>query len=346
MSNPIIRPTDTILEAVKMIDAASIQIVFVADEYGKLVGTVTDGDVRRGLLKGVSLQEPVSLIMNNSPITAKTNERHESIIAMMKAKHIRHIPIVDESGVLLSIELLDELLYGATKDNSVVLMAGGLGTRLRPLTNSCPKPMLPIGDKPILETILNSFIDHGFRKFYFAVNYMSEMIETHFGDGSHWGVEIQYLREKQRCGTAGALSLLPEKPKKPLIVMNGDVLTKVNFEQLLSFHAEHRSQGTLCVREYEVQIPYGVVSFQKGRLLNIEEKPVKRYFVSAGIYVLGPDSLELVPRGTYYEMPALFQEMVNRGNSTAVFPIREYWLDIGHPKDFEQATEDYCEVFK
>lgn len=220
-------------------------------------------------------------------------------------------------------------------------MAGGLGRRLQPLTNECPKPLLKVGGKPILEIILENFVEQGFNRFHIAVNYKAEMIESYFGNGSRWGIDLSYLREHERMGTAGALSLLPGGLTQPLIVMNGDLLTRINFRQLLSFHAEHHAQATMCVRDYDFQIPYGVVKIEKHRLTGIEEKPVHHCFVSAGIYVLQPDVISLIPRNTFFDMPDLFAEMIRQQKETAVFPIREYWLDIGRMDDFERAVGEY-----
>ena len=201
---------------------------------------------------------------------------------------VRHLPIIDESGCLVGLETFEDLLAPTEKNNFVVLMAGGLGERLRPLTETCPKPMLKIGDKPILENILTNFIEYGFRRFFISVNHLAEVVKRYFGTGSDWGVEIHYLQEKHRLGTAGALSLLPQNPSEPIFVMNGDLLTKVNFSQLLDFHFEQKANATMCVREYDFQVPYGVVKIDRHTITAIEEKPVQRLFVNAGIYILEP----------------------------------------------------------
>lgn len=342
----VVRPTNSILEVLRIIDEGAIQIALVADTEQRLIGTVTDGDVRRGILKGISLDDEVCKIMNSNPIVANAEEEQESILATMKEKGLHHIPLIDGKRTLVGIQTLDELIKPQYKDNWVVLMAGGLGSRLRPLTDDCPKPLLKVGDKPILETILQTFINSGFKHFYLSVNYKAKMIEDYFGNGEKWGVEIRYIYEKQRMGTAGSLGLLPEKPTKPFFIMNGDLLTKVNFEQLLNFHLEHKASATMCVRQYEYQVPYGVVEIQNHRLITIKEKPTKSFFVSAGIYVLSPETLELIPENTYFDMPSLFEELVKRNIETAVFPIREYWLDIGRLEDFQKANGEYKELFK
>lgn len=283
--------------------------------------------------------------MNPEPTVAKADEGREAILAMMKRKGLHHIPLVDEARCVVGLETLDELIQSRKKENVVVLMAGGLGSRLRPLTDGIPKPMLRVGSKPLLETILENFIEHGFNRFYISVNYMAEVVKSYFGDGSRWGVDIRYLQEDQRLGTAGALSLLPEKPAAPFFVMNGDLLTKVNFSQLLDFHTSHRAQATMCVREYDFQVPYGVVKIDDHRITGIDEKPVQRFFVNAGIYVLEPKSLELISHNTYFDMPTLFEKLIEMKNETSAFPIREYWLDIGHLADYDRANVEFREVF-
>jgi NDP-sugar pyrophosphorylase family protein len=224
-------------------------------------------------------------------------------------------------------------------------MAGGLGKRLGSLTQSCPKPLLKIGGTPILEIIVNRLAEQGFRKLFISVNYRGEMIEDHFGDGARWTADIQYLREPERLGTAGALSLLPERPPQPFVVMNGDLLTKLNLKHLLDFHREHRAKATMCVREYQFQVPFGVVQADEHRLLGIDEKPTHRFLVNAGIYALDPDVLDLVPKNQMFDMPHLFEKLVATGHETMAFPIREYWMDIGRMDDLEQAASEYCEIF-
>lgn len=344
--NVLISPDTQILNAIEVIDKSALQIAIVVDEGGKLAGTVTDGDIRRGLLKGITLQSPVKAIMNGKPTTVRLNEGRDHILSIMKQKQFRQIPVVDDGGHVLGIEILDELIKGDERENWVVLMAGGLGTRLSPLTDEFPKPLLKVGKKPILETILESFVEHGFHKFYMSVNYKANMLEDYFGDGSRWGAEIRYLKEGKRLGTAGCLGLLPEKPKGPLFVMNGDLLTKVNFRQLMDFHEDHGCMATMCVREYDFQVPYGVVKIEKQRLVGIDEKPVQRFFVSAGIYVVEPAALEYIPHDTYFDMPSLFERLIQDKKEVTPFPVREYWLDIGRMDDFEKANGEYSDIFE
>mgnify|MGYP001317789349 FL=1 len=336
----------SILQAMEVIDRGAVQIALVVDEEKKLLGTVTDGDVRRAILRGVELSAPVTTVMNRQPKTAKPDMDREVLLTLMRYLNLRQFPVVDENNRVIGLILLDELIQQQSCDNWVVLMAGGLGTRLGELTRDCPKPLLKVGSKPILEVILDNFITSGFRRFYISVNYKAEMIRDYFGDGTRWGVEIRYLHENKRLGTAGALSLIPLLPDEPLIVMNGDLLTKVNFRQLIDFHTETGASATMCVREYELQVPYGVVKVDHHRLIGIEEKPVHKFFINGGIYILNPEILELIPKDTYYDMPELFGELMRRNLAASVFPIHEYWIDIGRRDDFEKANMDvYQEGF-
>ncbi len=345
-SEILVNPKASIREAILVLDESSKQIVLIVDDKNYLLGTVTDGDVRRGILKGISLDDSVQTIMNRQPTVARADEGKDTVFAIMRRKRLHHIPLVDDDNCVVGLEILDDLIQSRVRENRVILMAGGLGSRLHPLTEGCPKPMLNIGNKPLLETILENFIEYGFCRFYISVNYMADVIKSYFGDGSSWGVDIQYLHEDHKLGTAGALSLVSEKLTDPLFVMNGDLLTKVNFSQLLDFHISHHAKGTMCVREYDFQVPYGVVQTQDHRILGIKEKPIEHFFVNAGIYVLEPEVLNLIPPNTYFDMPSLFESLINRRNETVVFPIREYWLDIGHMADFERANGEFSKIFK
>ena len=341
----LIRPNTPILDAIKIIDKGSLQIALVVDDNNRLIGTVSDGDVRRAILKGVSLDRPVGEIMFTEPTVASSQESREEIMITMRAKQLRQIPLVDNDGHVVGLDIWDDLINLQERDNIVVLMAGGLGTRLGELTKNCPKPLLRVGNKPVLETILQNCIEYGFKRFYISVNYKADMVKEHFKDGSRWGVDIRYIEEKERLGTAGALTLLPEKPTLPLLVMNADVLTKINFKHLLESHEEHESIATMCVREYEFQVPFGVVTVENHRLTGISEKPVQRFFVNAGIYVLSPESVDIIPKETLFDMPTLFEKLVVQGAETTVFPIHEYWLDIGRIDDLNRANGEYNEVF-
>jgi dTDP-glucose pyrophosphorylase/predicted transcriptional regulator len=335
----------TIRDAVKAIDAGGIQLACVVDDGNRLAGTVSDGDVRRALLRGRGLDAHVSEVMNRQPVVASTNDSQAQILSVMRKTTLHSIPVLDGDRRVVNVAVLNELLQLAERENAVVIMAGGLGSRLLPLTQDRPKPLLQVGSKPILETILDNCREQGFKTFYFAVNYMAEMIKDHFGDGSRWGVEIRYLEEQARLGTAGALSLLPERPEQTLLVMNGDVLTKVNIQNLLEFHSEQNAIATMGVRECDLRVPYGVVRLEGSRLCSIDEKPLHRFFVNAGIYALEPATLDLIPAGTYFDMTTLFEKLIGHTRGTAAFHIREYWIDIGRMNDLETARMDYSGIF-
>jgi dTDP-glucose pyrophosphorylase len=333
-------------DALKIIDRRGGQIALVVDGGHKLLGTVTDGDVRRGILSGIDVQNPVSMIMNAEPVKAKPSDSRQFILSILRRNKLRHIPIVDDAGCLLRLEILDDL-NPTYRKNMVLLMAGGLGSRLKPLTNECPKPMLKIGGRPILETIILNFIESGFEEFIISLNYKGDMIRGHFADGHDLGVSIQYIEEDERLGTAGSLRLLPEiQNSRPIIVMNGDVLTKVNLDHFLDFHASNHSKATMGVREYNFQVPYGVLKLDHHRIVQIEEKPVHNFFVNAGVYVLDQDVLNCLPDERRFEMPGLFKQLMKAGHHTVAFPIREYWLDIGQPDNLKQAHGDFKDVFE
>ena len=328
----------TVKDAKRVIDSSSMRVAFVVSEQGKLLGIVTQSDYRKGLLKYVDDQAPVTAIMNESPSTVLVTESESKIREFFIKTHLAHLPVVDEDGMLISVEYYDEHLKIDSQDNWIVIMAGGLGSRLRPLTAGIPKPLLKVGAKPILETIIENCISSGFKKFYLSVNYKAQMIEDHFGDGSNWGVQISYLKEEKQKGTAGSLSLLPEIPPKPFLVINADLVTDLNFQDLISFHLEHKVVATMCVKEYEFAVPYGVVRVNDGAIEKIDEKPIHKFFVNAGVYVLDPKVLAFLPENKSLDMTDLFSRVIDDNQNTAVFPIHEYWLDIGCDDDYQHAN--------
>lgn len=345
--NTLISDSSTLREAIARIDASALQIAMVVDGSSRLLGTLTDGDVRRALLRGASLDMAVRDVMNTLPTVAQVGENLRDRLQELRSKGIQRIPVVDGQGCVVGLELIEELSGPpADRRNWVVLMAGGLGSRLRPLTDDRPKPMLHVGERPILETILVSFIEQGFRNFYISINYMGDVVRDHFGDGSKWGVVIRYLVEDNRLGTAGALSLLPQRPAEPFFVMNGDILARVNFNAMLDFHLSARASASVGVRQITHSIPYGVVRLDGQRLLSIVEKPREQVFVSAGIYVLSPSTLDSIPDQTFFDMPTLLQKLMEQGDTTVGFPIHEYWLDIGRMEDYARAHEEYGVAFK
>lgn len=337
-------PSATIRQAVETIDTGNMQIALVVED-NLLLGTITDGDIRRGFLKGKGLEDPIDGLYNPNPVKGYLSQPKEDLVQLALARGVKQLPMVDDSGKLVGIEIVDDYLRVTDKPNTIVLMAGGLGTRLRPLTVDTPKPMLTVGSKPILETIIESFSRYGFRNFYLSVNYKAEKIRDYFGDGCKQGVRIDYLNEKTRLGTAGALGMLPKEIDSPIIVMNGDLLTNINFEHLLNYHLLTGADATMCVREYEFQVPYGVVHTEGATIQSIIEKPTHQFYVNAGIYVLNPEVLKIIPSGEFFDMPQLFEKLIQSHKKTCSFPIREYWMDIGRPNDFEQANSDYEGIF-
>ena len=335
----------TIEEALQIIDLGAVKFSIVVDRDDKLIGTLTDGDIRRAILDGKTLDDTIETVYFKEPTVVNVNNTREEIINLCISKKIYQIPVVDDNGRVVSITLLNELLKPEIHPNKVVLMVGGLGTRLRPLTENTPKPMLPVGGKPILQTIVEKFVSYGFVNIVMCVGYKSNMIQDFFENGSKFGASIEYVLEEKRMGTAGALSLLETKPGEAFFVMNGDLLANVNFEYLFKFHLKNNSMATMCVREYDFQVPYGVVNVEKGKILSIEEKPVQKFFVSAGIYMLDPKCIDNIPKNEFYDMPTLFEKLISMQENIVSFPLREYWLDIGRIEEYEKANREYLEVF-
>jgi dTDP-glucose pyrophosphorylase/CBS domain-containing protein len=335
-----ISPIVSIKEAIEVIDRGSAQIALVV-EANHLIGVVTDGDIRRALLRGESIDASVANAMRRDFNYLNTSATKEEALELMKREALNQIPVLDEHGRVVQLFLLQDLIKPQSLSNAVVIMAGGEGKRLHPLTHDCPKPMLRIADKPLLEIILKQCFDAGFRNFYFSVNYLKEQIQDYFQDGHRWSVNIQYLEEDMPLGTAGALSLIPERLDHPLLVVNGDVLTRMDYNHLLRFHANHQSAATLCVREHITQIPYGVVNIKDFKVESFVEKPHLTHYVNAGIYLLNPDLLDLVPKNRFFDMPQLLETVANQGKSVNAFPIHEYWLDIGHPETFGRANGEW-----
>jgi len=341
----LLTPTATIREALIVIDAGARRIALVVDEDEKLIGTLSDGDIRRGLLRNLSLSDSIESIIFKTATVCNISDSKEKILEIALAKKIYQIPIVDNDGKLVGIEGVDTLLKADAKVNKVVLMVGGLGTRLRPLTEHTPKPMLKVGDKPILETIILNFKKYGFTNIILSVSYKSEIIEAYFGDGSNFGVNIEYIYEEKRMGTAGALSLMREKLNEPFFVMNGDLLTNLNFESMMKFHLDNKSVATMGVREYDFQVPYGVVNVDGIDIVNIQEKPILNFFVSGGVYILDPKVLDFIPDNEFYDMPTLFETLMDNGLKSVSYAIREYWLDIGRIEEYHKANSDYQKIF-
>ncbi len=325
----------------RTIDCGTVQISLVIDEQKRLLGTLTDGDIRRGLLHGATLETPVAELMNPQFRFVQSGADDVVVLQMMRRENLRQLPVLDQEGRVVKLLLLDELLRSPVLSNAVVIMAGGQGTRLRPHTEYCPKPMLLVGNQPMLEILLEQCIASGFREFYISVNYLKEQIISYFEDGARWGVKINYIAEDKPLGTAGSLQLLPDSLTKPFLVLNGDVLTQLNPSQLLNFHNDNRAQATLCVREHEFPVPFGVVQTKGVELASIEEKPIYRHMVNAGVYVIDPQLLTLLTPHQSTDMPSLLQAAKQSGHRVVVCPIHEYWIDVGRPETLKQAHYEW-----
>lgn len=340
----VVSPLYSIKDVLEVIDKEALRVALVVDEQ-KLIGMVTDGDVRRGILRGIELSSSVSLIMNTKPVSASKSLSDNELKALMQSKKILSLPITNDQGELVGLKTLYETLAIEKRENPVFIMAGGFGTRLKPLTDDCPKPMLKVGGKPMLEILLDSFKRYGFYRFYISTHYLPEVIMNYFGDGSDFGIDITYVHEDVPLGTGGALSLLPESlPKEPLIMVNGDILTNVDFSKVLNFHEKHQSDATMCVRDYEIKVPFGVIEGRGHEITGIVEKPTYRYFVNAGIYVISNEIIKSLKNNQYLDMPTLFELKKENGDKILKFPIHEYWLDVGRHDDFNKAQVDIHEL--
>jgi Nucleoside-diphosphate-sugar pyrophosphorylase involved in lipopolysaccharide biosynthesis/translation initiation factor 2B, gamma/epsilon subunits (eIF-2Bgamma/eIF-2Bepsilon) len=325
----------TMQQAIKCLDNSGLQIALVVDANERLIGTLTDGDIRRGLLRNMTIESPVASIVHRDAFVVPPELGRELVTQLMASNKIRQMPVVDHERHVVGLHLWDDLQTPARHSNLLVVMAGGKGTRLRPYTENCPKPLLPVAGKPMLEHIINRAKLEGFDRFVLAIHYLGHMIEDYFGDGSRWNVNIQYLREENPLGTAGALGLLESRPDKPIIVTNGDLITDFRFNELLEFHNYHKAAATMVVRLHEWQNPFGVVQTRGVDIVGLEEKPVSRCHINAGIYALEPRVLDLLGRGEYCDMPSLFARLQANGERTIVFPMHEAWLDIGRPNDLK-----------
>lgn len=336
--------TASLKDALKLLDATAKQITLVVDDDDRLLGTLTDGDIRRALLRDVDLSASVTQAMKSAPVVGQEDEHLVAWRQKLQGRAVRHLPIVNATGVLIGL-YYDRPVALSGLPYPVVLMLGGLGTRLRPLTQTVPKPMLKVGNRPILEHIMETLVSQGFNEFYFCINYLGHMIRDHFGQGEKWGVTIHYVEESKRMGTAGALSLLPHAMQTPFLVMNGDLLTKLDFKSLMDFHVSQKAVATMCVREHEHQVPYGVIELNDNCIARVAEKPVYRYWVNGGIYALSPQALEFVPKDEFFDMPTLVDQLIERQLRVSAYQMQDYWLDIGQMPDFEQAQTDFDAQF-
>lgn len=340
----LVKPDCTIREAMKAINDTTLEMVLIVDENDKLSGIATDGDIRRALLNNSSMDGPISTVANSKFTTLPESSPKKMITQTMKRRYIRQLPLVDPEGRVVDLVLLKDIWRDDAKENKVVLMAGGLGTRLRPLTDDLPKPMLKIGDKPILELIINRFKSYGYRDFLISINYKGDMIQNYFQDGSDFDVNIEYIVETKRLGTAGAIRLAKDQlSEAPFFVMNCDLLTKVNFERMIKEHVNKANELTVAVKSHEYTIPYGVVNLDNGQITCLREKPTQNYFVSGGIYCLSSTVIDLIPEGEYYDITDLIGQLLEQRRRVGSFLITEYWMDIGTLNDYDRAIKDFPE---
>ena len=344
----IVSPDASIREAVEAIDAGAVEIALVADSERRLLGTITDGDVRRAMLRGVDLDGPIDEVIHRDPVTAPTGTTREELLSLMTSRGVETIPLLEDDRVVELAFIREVVTEDPESDSPVVVMAGGEGQRLRPLTDETPKPMLEVGGRPLLETTLDQVRDAGFSKVLIAVKYKAESIEEHFGEGERHGLEISYIHEEAPMGSAGAIKLAPEQLDRPFILINGDLLTKVNLAALLRFHREEGNAVTVGVRLFRLQIPYGVVELEgEGtEVKGLREKPDMEVFVNAGVYAVSPEAVALVPADREaFHMTDVVDLALEGDLRVGSFPIREYWLDIGHLSDFERADDDHATHF-
>lgn len=337
----VINENSTIRHAMESLARSGLQICLVCREARLVLGVITDGDIRRGLLRGLELSSPVSLVMQTSFIHVRNDVGYHRKAELLSRRHnVNQVPILDAKGHLCDIIINSRNLRHEAKDNNVIIMAGGLGSRLRPLTEHCPKPLLPLGDRPLLESIILSFKSYGFSHFFLSINYLGDMISNYFGDGQQLEVDIRYLKEDKRLGTAGSLSLLPKKSTLPFIVINGDILMKVDMDDFLCQHMDNNVNATMCVREYNIRIPYGVVQTDGRYITAIQEKPNHTCFINTGLYCLEPDVTDLIPRDTYFDMTSLFEAIGDHGGKTGTYLLEGPWFDIGTLEDYRHACEN------
>jgi dTDP-glucose pyrophosphorylase len=336
-----ILPTNaTIGQAIRNLDQIAIKIVLVANSAGVLEGTISDGDIRRGLLKGLDLNSSINSVIHRNALVVPPELGRDLVMQLMVVNKIQQIPVVDEQHHVVGLHLWDEIAAPPSRPNLMVIMAGGKGTRLRPHTENCPKPLLEVAGKPMLEHIIDRAKMEGFNHFVLAIHYLGHMIESHFGNGEELGVQIDYLREESPLGTAGALSLLNPLPDAPFVVTNGDVITDIRYGELLDFHTRHAAAATMAVRVHEWQHPFGVVQMQGVEIVGFEEKPIARSHINAGVYAIEPSALSVLLPDVHCDMPSLFERLMAKSLRSVAYPMHEPWLDVGRPADLALAQQN------
>lgn len=333
----LVSPDATIRDAMVRINTSGVEIALVVDPSRRLVGTVTDGDIRRALLAGASLSDRVEACLHGRPTTVDPSAGRADVLDLMRSRLLRQIPIVDVQGRVTGLHLLNEIIGAIQRPNWAILVAGGRGTRLQPLTDSVPKPMLQVAGRPILERLVLHLVGFGISRIFIAVHHLQEIISNHFGDGAAFGCTIEYVREEQPLGTAGCLGLLPERPEHPTLVMNADLVTQFDVGRMLAWHEAGGFAATMGVRTHQVKIPFGVVDVLGGRVTGILEKPEFRWAVSAGIYVLSPEVMSGVERGVSASMPEVLLSWVQAGRPVGAYALEEDWIDVGVPQELYRA---------
>jgi dTDP-glucose pyrophosphorylase len=334
----ILAAESTIEQAIRNLDQTGIRIILIIDQTKRLVGTISDGDIRRGLLLGLDMKSPIASIIHHDALVVPPEMPRESVLNLMSSNKILQIPVVNEQQQLVGLHLWDEITVPSKRPNLMIIMAGGKGTRLMPYTEASPKPMVTVGGKPMLEHIIERGKSEGFHHFVLAIYHLGQVIEDYFGNGERLGVQIDYLREQSPLGTAGALSLFNPRPNSPFVVTNGDVITDIHYGELLDFHERYQASATMAVRAHEWQHPFGVVQTEGVEIIGYVEKPISRSHINAGVYILSPEVLDELSVNMPCDMPTLFDRLQAKGKRAIAYPMYEPWLDVGKPDDLKAAN--------
>jgi dTDP-glucose pyrophosphorylase len=337
MKKYCITPDATLIECMRIIDITGAGIALAVDNEFRLIGTISDGDIRKALLKNYSLDSPASPHINQNCFRVLPTVPRVEVLDIMQARKFEQVPIVDEQGKVIGLHLVHDLLGNISRPNWAVIMAGGKGMRLQPLTENIPKPMIKVAGRPILERIILHIVSYGINRIFISVNHLAQVIEDFFKDGSQYGAKIEYLRESKPLGSGGAISLLTQIPEHPLMVMNGDLIADANCGDMIEFHAQNDFYATMGTYSYFHQVPYGCVEIQNNRLVSIEEKPVIEKMVNAGIYVLSPQAVSAIPKNTCFPITTLFEDAIKNNLACGNFPIEKEWVDIGSPQQLRKA---------
>lgn len=338
----VVRPNSSIRDTLRAIDKGAQNIALVCDELDKLIAVVSDGDIRRGLLSELHMDDPVSAVANTKPRVAQQGVTRDKLKQILTQEAVSVLPVLDQENRVVELHTLFSLEERPALENPVFIMAGGFGTRLKPLTDNCPKPMLPIGDKPILQHTIERMRKQGFRHFFISTHYLPEQIKDHFGDGSELDVNISYVHEEQPLGTGGALGLLPpDIAEKPLILLNGDILTDLDFGHILESHEDKGADATMCLRELETSLAYGVVEVVEGNVTGMMEKPTYRHLINTGMYVLSDACVKSVERGMRIDLPSLLEQRIQAGCTVNAYTFYGKWIDIGQMTDYVRAQSTF-----